>query len=400
MLDSRSKKILIAFGVVLLFIMVTEIMRPKPLSWKSSFTANDKIPFGAYVIFEELTSLFKNATIEKINKDPYAFLKDSLYPSKSAYVFINDNISIDKQQLKVFKNYVAAGNTIFISARNFGQVIRDSLLTESTQDYAIIEANLKPLFFNSNLTQDSIPKFKKGVYKAVFTTIDTVNTKALGYYEMEEEASVETLNYISMSFGKGTFLFHTLPEAFSNYYLLDGNNRYAAQVLSYIDADTIYWDTYLKSGRKIVDAPMRFVFNHKALQWAYYTFILGILLFVIIKGKREQRIIEVVVPFENTSIEFTKTIGDLYFQHKDFGNIIAKQITYFLEGVRSKYYLDTTDLNSNFIEKLALKSSTPIEKTTKLIDLITRLKQKTVYNEQDIIALNKQIEDFKTWKNH
>ena len=399
MLDKRSKNILIAFGIILLIITITEVARPKPLNWKSSFTAVDKIPFGSYVLFEELTTLFKNTAIEKIEGDPYEFLKDSTYQNNSAYIFINDYFYIDKQQLKSFKNYVAAGNTMFLSARNFGGFISDSLLTDTKQDYSILESDLKTRLFNSRIQQDSIPVFKKGVYKSVFTTIDTLHTKALGYFDLEEP-NIETLNYISVSFGKGKFLFHTLPEAFSNYYLLNGNDQYAAQVLSYIDAETIYWDTYLKSGRKVVDSPMRYVFNQKSLQWAYYTLMFGLILFVIVKGRREQRVIEVIEPLQNTSIEFTKTIGDLYFQHKDFGNIIAKKITYFLEVVRSKYYLNTTELNSEFIQKLALKSNMSLEKTTKLIQLILHLKGKAVHNENDIIELNKQIEDFKIWKKH
>ena len=394
MLDKRSRNILIAFGVIFLIIVITEVIRPKPLNWKSSFTAVDKIPFGSYVLFEELSAIFKNAAIEKIKGDPYEFLRDSSYTTNSAYIFINDYISIDKQQLKSFKNYVEAGNTIFLSARNFGAVISDSLLTDTQQEYNILENNLKTRFFNKSILQDSIPNFKKGVYKSVFTNIDTLNTNGLGYFELEEP-NIETLNYISVSYGKGKFLFHTLPEAFSNYYLLNGNERYASQVLSYIEADTIYWDTYLKSGRKIVDSPMRYIFNQESLQWAYYVLMLGLLLFVIIKGKREQRIIKVIEPLQNTSIEFTKTIGDLYFQHKDFGNIIAKKITYFLETVRSHYYLNTNNLDDEFIQKLALKSSQSLEKSTKLVKLIRHLKGKAVHSETDIIELNKQIEDFK-----
>ena len=394
MLDKRSRNILIAFGIIFLIIIITEVVRPKPLNWKSSFTAVDKIPFGSYVLFEELTAIFKDAAIEKIKGDPYEFLIDSSYTTNSAYIFINDYISIDKQQLKSFKKYVEAGNTIFLSARNFGGVISDSLLTDTQQEYTILENNLKTRFFNKSVLQDSIPNFKKGVYKSVFTNIDTLNTKALGYFELEEP-NIETLNYISVSYGKGKFLFHTLPEAFSNYYLLNGNERYASQVLSYIEADTIYWDTYLKSGRKIVDSPMRYIFNQKSLQWAYYVLMLGLLLFVIIKGKREQRIIKVIEPLQNTSIEFTKTIGDLYFQHKDFGNIIAKKITYFLETVRSHYYLNTAELDDEFIQKLALKSGQSLDKSTKLIKLIRHLKGKAVHSETDIIELNKQIEDFK-----
>ena len=281
-----------------------------------------------------------------------------------------------------------------MSARYFGNFVSDSLGVLTQTDYTLLEDDLKSRFFSSSLPKDSISRFKKGVYKTTFAEIDTLKSQALGYFE-SSESKTSQLNYVSMDFGKGKFLFHTLPETFSNYYLLRGNQNYAARVLSFIDAKTIYWDSYLKSGRKVVTSPMRFVFNQQSLKWAYYTLMLGLLLFVIIKGKREQRIIKVIEPLQNSSIEFTKTIGDMYFEHKDFGNIIAKKITYFLEVVRSKYYINTSDLNEEFSGKLALKSGNSLEKTRKLIALITKLKGKTLFSEKDIITLNKQIEDFK-----
>lgn len=394
MLDKRSKKILIVFGIAVLAIIISEVVRPKPINWRPSFTSVDTAPLGTYVLFEELQLLYKKGNIEKIKEDPYQFLKDSSYTNNSAYLFINDYLNFDKQQFEVLKSYAANGNTVFLSAREFGTYIEDSLKIATRQDYSFLEENIEASFFNKSIPQDSLPKFKKAVYKTVFNNIDTLQTKALGYFETENE-SIEELNFITVPYEKGTFIFHTLPEAFSNYYLLKGNQQYASQVLSHVTADHLYWDTYLKSGRKVVDSPMRFIFNQQPLKWAYYVLMLGLLLFIVLKGKRQQRIIKVVEPLQNTSIEFTKTIGDMYFQHKDFGNINAKKITYFLEIIRSKYYLNTASLDHDFIQKLAMKSTNSVEKTQKLIQLINQLKEKTVHTEQDSIALNKQIEDFK-----
>jgi cation transport regulator ChaC len=140
---------------------------------------------------------------------------------------------------------------------------------------------------------------------------------------------------------------------------------------------------------------MRFVLDQAPLTWAYYVLIGGLLIFVLFKGKREQRIVEVIEPLENTSVEFTKTIGDLYFQHKDYSNIIAKKITYFLETLRSKYYVNTNEITEDFIKKLALKSGNTLEKTQKLMHLIKHLKEKSVHSEADLLELNKQIEAFR-----
>ncbi len=396
-MDRRSKRILLAFGVALLAIIFIEVARPKPLDWRESFTAQDTKPFGSSIISDELASLFNNASYHIINEDPFEFLRDSSYVQNSLYFFVNSNINFDKRGYERLSNYVMEGNTAFLSARSFGYVILDSLGIDNYSYYKILEEEITPAFFNPLLELDSLPKYKKGVYKSMITEFDTLNTTALGYYYNEEEGSaLEEINFIKVSHGKGAFYFHTLPEAFSNYYLIKGNQEYVASVLSYLNPQEIYWDNYLKSGRKVVGSPMRFVLSQEALKWAYYIIILGLLVFVIFRGKRVQRIIKVVEPLENSSIEFTKTIGDLHFQHKDFGNIIAKKITYFLEKVRSQYYLDTNTLDDDFCNKLALKSTNTIETTKNLIDTIKKLKSRSLHTEKDLIEFNKLLEEFTT----
>lgn len=394
MLDNRSKKVLWIFGIALLAIVVTELVRPKPIDWRASYTSFDKIPFGGLVFFEEAPSLFKNSEIKKIDKDPYEFLKDSTYSENSAYIFINDEVSLDKRQVEELLKYAESGNTVFMSSRSIGYILRDSLNIFTTTNYQILEEELYPKFFNKSLKQKVIPTFKKGVFKSTFSKIDSLQTTALGYFD-SKEPRLKELNYIKVKYGKGQFLLHNLPEAFSNYYLLKGNEQYAASVLSYIDADQIYWDEYIKSGRKVITSPMRFILNQEPLTWAYYVLLGGLLIFVLFKGKREQRIVAVIEPLKNTSVEFTKTIGDLYFQHKDYSNIIAKKITYFSESIRSKYFLNTNEISEDFIKKLALKSGNPFEKTNELMNFISHLKEKSVHSESDLLELNKKIEAFR-----
>src|SRR5690606_21325486 len=65
---------------------------------------------------------------------------------------------------------------------------------------------------------------------------------------------------------------------------------------------------------------------------------------------------------------------------------------YFLESLRSKYFLNTNEINDDFIKKLTLKSGNTLEKTQKLMQLITHVKEKSVHSEADLLELNKQIE--------
>lgn len=398
MLDKRSKNILYVFGFVLLVILITEITRPTPINWRPSYTAKDKIPFGSFVLFEELKAAFGTTPIEKVKEDPYVFLSEKSEEKNTAYLFINDYLDFDKRQIGEMLNFVELGNTVLISANYFGAGIEDTLGFYGelifNQTTPTVTTEVHPALFSPSFERDTSIVYKKGIRKTVFTDIDTLHTKALGYYR-SEEPPLENLNFIEVAHGEGKFLIHTLPEAFSNYYMLQDQQAYAAHILSYVDAEKVYWDTYLKSGKRIITSPMRYVFNQKPLRWAYYVLMIGLILFVIFRAKREQRIIEVVKPLQNTSIEFTRTIGQMYFQHKDFGNIIAKKINYFLEIVRSRYFLDTNNLDAAFTEKLALKSGNNIDKTNKLIRRINHQKSKAFHNEADLLEINKLIEDFR-----
>ncbi|GAA4276233.1 DUF4350 domain-containing protein [Aquimarina mytili] len=395
-MDKKSRNILILFGVALLAIIIIELVRPTPINWKSSYTSTDKIPFGSYILFEELKELDSQKEINVISKNPYDFLDELEYKSSSTYVFINSSIDFDKRSYEKLITYVEQGNSVFISAGDFGQIIKDSLNIETEMEYQLTEKEITPTFFSSFIKEEIVPKFKKNIYKTVFKSFDTTKTTALGYYKDDEvQEKLSQVNFIKVKAGKGAIYFNTLPEAFSNYYMLNGNHKYAATCLSFLnDFDTLYWDDYLKDGRKIINSPMRFVLNQTPLRWAYYLLLIGLLIFVIFTGKREQRIIPIVKPLENTSIEFTKTIGNLYFQHKDYSDIISKKITYFLEKIRSTYYINTNTLNADFINRLAVKTNHSVGQTKELIDLINNLRGKAIHSEADLIALHKKVEEF------
>lgn len=392
MLDKRSKKILWLLGFGLLGVIFLEMIRPQPVNWRESYTASDKIPLGCFVFFEEAPSFFN--TIESVTRDPFEFLSSENLEENSTYFFVNPEVFFDKRQSEKLLDYVSEGNTVFISSRNIAGDFIDSLKVKGFVNYKIREEKIYPEFYNSSLISDSLFGFDQAVYKAWFSEIDTLKTTALGYYN-DKNSTTKSLNYISVEFGKGTVLLHTLPEAFTNYYLLRNNEQYAANVISYIDSETVYWDEYLKSGKQVVTSPMRFVLSQEALIWAYYLLLLGLLIFVLFQGKRRQRTIPVIKPLRNSSVEFTQTIGNLYFQHSDYSNIIAKKITYFLERIRSRFYLDTQNLSEDFIKQLSVKSGNSEEKTRNLIHYIKHLKGKPTHNEQDLMKLNKITDEFR-----
>ena len=394
MLNKRSRNIVLAVGVAILAIVILELVRPQPLNWRVSYTSGDRVPFGCYVLYQELPNLL-GVELEMVNQDPYEFFLNNKEAFNTAYLLINENYYLDKNQVSAMKDYVFKGNTVFLSANNFGNVLLDSLNINTYTDYSLLDSNIIPKFYNKKLNQGVVQSFKKRVNKSYFVSVDTLKTEALGYYEADDIDDETTLNFIRLRHGDGSFVIHTLPQAFTNFYLLNGRADYAANVLSYIDADKLYWDSYLKVGKKIVSSPIQFVLTNAPLKWAYYLTMFGLIGFVLFAAKREQRIIAPIQPLENTSVEFTKAIGSLYLQHGDFNDIITKKLKYFMDHVRSKYFINAEVLNDDFIQRLAQKTNHSFEETETLIRFIKQQKEKVVHTEADLIKLNKKLEAFK-----
>lgn len=379
--------------MVMVAIIITEIVRPKPLNWSPSYTSSDKIPFGCYILNNEMENLFPNQEIKNIDISPYQFLSETHVDFNSNLLFINNYLHFDEEELDELLNYVDKGNNVFLSATDFSQTLKDTLKIVINTQKNFREDSITAQMANPNFKKQEFV-YTRGVFKSYFSSLDTIKTTVLGHFK-KEIYEPQRINFIKVNIGSGTLFLHTLPQAFTNYYLLKGNKQYAANCFSYLQEGTVYWDDYYKAGRVIINSPMRFVLNQEPLKWAYYLLVTFLILFVIFKAKREQRIIPVIEPLENSSVEFTRTIGDLYFQHKDYTNIILKKITFFMDYIRSHFYLETENLNDNFIKKLAVKASRSLDETTTLVNYIKMLKNKPLHTEQELIELNKLIEDFK-----
>lgn len=396
-MDKRSKIALYIIGAVIVFMMVAEITKPKPLNWRDSFSAADKIPLGCYVLFNELKT-FSEYDILVSKKTIYEYLKNTASENPKLLVFINNHINFGKEESKALMQFVEEGNTVFISSTYFYGNVLDSLNVSVQRQYTNIYRKDADNKFTSPSLKANNRIFKDVIENSFFDSIDTLNTTILGTITTKNEDDINetNTNFIKINFGKnnGKFILHTNPFAFTNYHLLNDKEDYAATVLSYLPKQQIIWDNNYKSGKKVITSPLRYILDNTALKWAFYISMFGLILFVIFRGKRTQRIIPVINKLDNATVDFTRTISELYYQHGDFTNIIDKKIKYFLEFIRTNYYLETNELNTSFIDKLAAKSSNTKETTKALVDYLVFLKSKKNHTEQELIELNKKIEHF------
>ena len=375
--------------------MYYEYNKPKPLNWHPSYAKKHKIPYGTYVLRNELKQLFPSTEIEDVKVPPYVFLGDST--KMGTYIFIDNAVNFGDAEFMRLLKFVERGNDVFMSTH--GAII-DTLNLETQ---SLLTSNLdEKVFFK--MVNKKFPSteysFDRGFRNQVFTEIDTLKTTVLGktgYIDKSGERTEEGINFIKYNHGKGNLYLHTFPELFTNYYLLkDNNNQHTAAVLSYLDADkTIYWDEYYKTGKTKIGSPMHYLLNNPSLKWAYYIVLIGVLFFVLFEGKRKQRYIPIVTPLKNQTLAFTRTIANMYYEKSEHKNIAEHKVSYLFDFIRMKLRIPTNKIDKTFYKYVASRSGNSIEDIEKLFDYCNQIHLKNTVTKEELLKLNTLIEFFK-----
>ncbi len=410
---------LFLFIAIIIAMIVSDTNKKEPIDWTSSFLSEHKKPFGTYVLYHELSTLFPNVNIQRQEISAYEYFerqdsiasygideeneKDSLvafnlkvgnyknYLNPTNYIFINNSLNIDEFAIHRILKYVANGNIVFMATNHFPVSLKDTLGFETSYQFSI-----EPFVFlkmaNKNISKNRF-KYRKAVQNIFFNELDTLNTTILGYNKIKKENYHP--NYIRIAYGDGFFLLNTQPYAFSNYHLLKSDHiKYVTACLSYLNNNSIFWDEKVKAQSEEIKTPLRFILSKPALKYAWFTAIFAIIIYMLFRAKRRQRIIPIIHKLPNTSIAFARTIGDLYYQEGEAKDIIHKKINYFLEYLRNRYLLETSNLNDEFIKKLHLKSGVSIKEINFLITFIVNISKRERLEENSLVKLNKLMDNF------
>ena len=384
-----------AFLVLILGFIYLESTKKQPVNWFPTYAAKHKMPYGTFVLREELSNLLSSVEVKNIQIPPYIYLEDTT--RVGTYFFVDEALNFGNAEFLRLMKFVERGNDVFISTHGMNI---DTLNFETNR---LVSKNLdEKVFFKlkNKAFKGREYSFDKPFVNNVFTKIDTLNTTILGitgYVNSENERTEEGVNFVKYTYGKGNFYFHTFPELFTNYSILKSpNQQHAANVLSYLPEDVpILWDSYYKTGKSKITSPIYYLLSSKYLKWAYYMMLIGVLFFVIFEGKRKQRSIPILTPLKNQTIAFTRTIANMYFEKQEHKNIAEHKINYLLEFIRVKLHVPTTTRNTSFYEYVSLRSGNSYEDVEKLFQFCEQIHVKNQITSDELIKLNEMIEKFK-----
>jgi hypothetical protein len=376
-------------SVLLLVYLVAQYNRPKPINWTETLASRDKIPYGTYILSHQLHDIFPGADIKQFSEPVYNVINDH-YLQHGTYIIICKDINLTEADYDKLAKFIKKGNDVLISASSFGKYFRKKLKIETGTDLPFTATPGSFRFLNKTLDTAKIYTIDKNISDNYFTGLDTAKATVLG------ENKFHHYNFLKYTMEKGALFLSPDPLLFTNYSLLKTEeSQYASVVLSHLKTDkTLIWDNYYTGGGEGEESLMRVFLKNNALRSAYYIAFLSILIFVLYEIKRRQRIIPIIEPLTNTTLDFVNVVGQVYYEQRNNGNIAQKKAAYFLEYLRTKYQLKTAVLDNEFIATLSQKSGVGTGLIEELLKQITLTRAGVRVTDNDLILLNKNIEQF------
>lgn len=380
--------------LVIILLMLAGMSSPRVQEDRFSrdhitYGSRDKAPYGSYVPFKLLENFFDNNNPKTITK-PFAqtFLKDKSLrlSTNSVYFIVAGELFTTQQDVNAMYQYVNEGNKLFIVMEEvdslFGATFNFTTKAVKKTGWSLVDSvpmnmpdnKASQSFINPGFAPDTFFSAKGIPMTNALDLTDTATTTILGTNAFHEA------NFFRINVGNGHLFVLLNPMTWTNNFLLEKQNIKALEnQMAYLPQypENVYWDEYYKhlSYRQSGEfSNWQVLMRHPSLRWALWLAVLLLVLYMFFEGKRRQRIIPPKPVLANTSLEFAETLGRLYYLHHNNKNLSQKMTQHLLEYIRNHYYLNTSQLNNEFIILLSRKSGHPQEAIQEMITQVHTLR--------------------------
>ena len=352
--------------------------------------------------FEERKTSFENVDYYDESTTTYMVVSPYFYPTGEA--------------IHQIKNFATAGNTVFICAYSFSPELVDSLYFSTRSDEAFIH-------FPPNLTEnpwrinwksaDSTASFRYPGHQPNVGVLDSIYLKNNDVITQIDTLVVDNyrqIQLLEMTCGEGKILLCNNPILVSNYFLLHKTNyQFFNKIAQKLDLTNnfVVWDDYYRTIRsgdanQSNDQPpsagesavMKVIMQNQALRWAFYTFIFGIALFVLVYYRRIQKEIPIYASLKNNSEAYINVVSGLYWDQQNHKSIADKIINQFFDYLSSNFHINSKDFQENELEKISQKTGRNLQLTKGIFKEISFVKSAEAINKQNLMNLYQKINLF------
>jgi len=336
--------------------------------WAVNFSEENKNPYGLFLAYRSAGHLFPEARKEKLDVS-YSFTRLSSRlkndSGRSLIVVIGQRLNLDTSEADSILSLVSQGNQVFIAVTSIDESLIARLKVSKifggiTDDFSTQCISLKESA--AGMRQDFC--YRGYPILNYFKSEDT----AKDWYHTIGTTKDGDPNLVVYAIGKGKLFLHATPFVFTNYFLLQNNNQqYLTEIFGFVKpVSHVLWMNF--NSRELENpSGWGVLWNNPATRMFLLIALITLLLYVLFEMRRRQKVIPVILPNANTSVAFVETIGRLYYNKGNHRNLAEKMVQHFLEFVRSNYFLNTNQLDDEFVRLLAAKSGRSKDKADTLV---------------------------------
>ncbi|MGB3799493.1 MAG: DUF4350 domain-containing protein [Lewinella sp.] len=339
-----------------LFLATVSLCGCTSTNWSENYDPEGSDPFDLLALRELLAARPEGLVTLQDTADFQRL--DSLEDSN--YLFVGEYPYYTESAVEQLLEYVGDGHTAFIAAK---QLPEDLLLELFSYDcYDPEESSLlEPTFSEFYLDSLTAFRYPKGdsfelvnvrFWRPMAIALHTVPE----YLLCDPDRDIQVLgtidsvgiNFIRVGWGAGNIYLHTNPVFFTNWFVVDSSQyRYPEEMLRVIRSGPTVWDEssrrYRRSaagadqhasrdyagGRNLLNGneTLRYIQEHRALAFAWYTLLAGVFLYVLFRGKRRQRVIPMLPARVNSSRRFIDTISRLVQEKGNHAALAQRELT-------------------------------------------------------------------------
>ena len=408
-MKSKAVAIVVISVIVLIFLVLLALSAREGLVDNSnideqelarqSFSYKDKRPGGCYAMFKAMSQLFYYDIKPQVVTKPFTrtYTKDATLSSTdyNLYVLVADNLYTSPEDAANMIRFAAAGNQLFIAVNRPDSILLDLLhLNIDNDGYSQSAANAEQHYVNKSLAPDTAFS-RKGIRGGSFVSeMDSSATTILGTDVFNRP------NFVKVTVSEGAVFLLLQPSTLTNYFLMHDRNMVSLErQFSYTNhyMDHVYWDEFYKYqySRQSSDfSEWQVLMRYPAMRWALWLGVGLLLLYILFESKRRQRIVPERPPLENNSLEFVDALGQLYYQQHDNRNLIQKIILQWQEFIRTRYYLNTNNMDNAFADALSRKAVMPLGQVTEILQDIQRMRDTHTVSDEFLQQFYKKIQAF------
>lgn len=134
-------------------------------------------------------------------------------------------------------------------------------------------------------------------------------------------------------------------------------------------------------------SPMSFILSYPTLRWAWYILVAALGLFMLLKLYRRERIVPIINPPKNQSLEFAKSLGILQYKSSEEHLLLAKEITSQFRTWSRRRFKSNIELDAEYQELLTKMHPEMKKKIRELFFIFSQIEKNQIIDSEKLGTL-------------